>query len=463
MKKIIRHISLIVLVSFLLVMSGCKKFLEVPPPSYQIDSEQVFTSDGTAVSAVAGIYAEMINNSSQFTGGQATLLTGLYADELTFFGSSDKDEFIDSRLTEGRHSTLSGNFWAPAYRNIYTANLCLEKLAKSNSITPGLKNQLIGETKFLRAFCYFYLVNLFGDVPLPLMSDYKINTSLPRTSVNAVYDQIVTDLSDAKQLLLTSYPSPASERIRVNKWAATALLARVQLYRQNWAASEAEANAVINSGSYSLTANLNGIFLKNSTEAIWQLQPVVPGWNTWEGRDILPATSISTPTYIVRPGLLSAFETGDLRKNAWTASRTFSGQTIVYPYKYKVYGNNAPLTEYYTVLRLAEQYLIRAEARAQQGNFTGASADVNVIRNRAGLPSISVSDAATSLMTIEKERRIELLAEWGHRWFDLKRTGKADVVLHALKPATWNSAYQLWPIPINQINANPALVQNPGY
>ena len=453
----------LVLSILLIFLPGCDKFLEVPSPSYQVGSEQVFTNDGTATAAVSGIYSEMMANPSQFTTGQLTLLTGLYSDELLHFGTSDKDEFIDSRLTEARHSTLSAHFWAPAYRYIYTANLSLEKLGKSSTLSNTVRQQLTGELKFIRAFCYLQLVNLFGDVPLVLTSDHSITARIPRSPIASIYNQIVADLIDAKQLLTTTYAAPSTEKIRVNRWAAVALLARVYLYQKNWAAADAEATAVISSGAYQLVQTINQVFLKNSGEAIWQLQPVVPGWNTWEGRDILPATNASAPTYLVRPELISAFENGDLRRNAWIATRTFSGQQINYPYKYKVYGNNAPVTEYYTVLRLAEMYLIRSEARAQLNNIAGAIADINIIRSRAGLASVSFADTATLLAAVEQERRIELMVEWGHRWFDLKRTGKANGLLSILKPATWSPAYLLWPIPNNQISANPALVQNPGY
>ena len=140
----------------------------------------------------------------------------------------------------------------------------------------------------------------------------------------------------------------------------------------------------------------------------------------------------------------------------------FAGSTLYYPFKYKVMsGTN--LTEYYITLRLAEQFLIRAEARAQQGNISGAKTDVNVIRTRAGLPNTTANDKGGLLNAIEQERRIELFAEWGHRWFDLKRTGRATTVLGSLKPATWQPTDELWPIPQSQINLNPSLTQNNGY
>lgn len=445
-----------------LPITSCKKFIEIPPPSYQTGSEVVFTNDGTATSAIIGIYSEMMQNSLPFVSSSTTFHCGMYADELLHYAPIVKDEFINCQLTEESHGSLGTNYWTAAYRYIYTANLCLEKLEKATGLTEGVRRQLIGEAKFIRSFCFFYLINLFGDVPLTMSTDYSINAVLPRTAINIIYSQIINDLLDAKDKLTASYAG-GSEKVRPNKWTATALLARVYLYNGEWQKAEVEANAVINSGQYSLVTNLNNVYLKNSTEAIWQLQPVNVNWNTWEGKDILFASASTPPTYYVNDNLLNSFEPGDNRKTSWIASRNYLSQQFYYPYKYKVYGNNAPITEYYMVLRLAEQFLIRAEAKAMQNNLIGAATDINIIRSRAGLSNMAFATKAEAIIAVENERRHEFFAEWGHRWFDLKRTGRADAVIGALKPATWQPTDVLWPIPISQINANPYLIQNPGY
>jgi len=164
----------------------------------------------------------------------------------------------------------------------------------------------------------------------------------------------------------------------------------------------------------------------------------------------------------LNPQLVNAFESGDKRKSSWTASLVYNGTTYYYPYKYKsiVQGAN---TEYYTLLRLAEQYLIRAEARARQNNISGSQADLSVVRNRAGLPNTTAGDEASLLLAIERERRVELNCEWGHRWLDLKRTNRVDAVIGAIKPATWKPTAALYPIPVGQISLNPNLTQNAGY
>lgn len=462
--KLLHYIKLFFASVLFVSLTGCKKFIEVNPPSNLIVSEMVFRNDSTAKAAISGIYSEMMNNANQFTAGMQTIYTGLYADELYYYSPSTiTDEYFKNEITQATHSSvLSFLFWDPAYKYIYVSNLCIEKLNGSTSVSPAIKKQLIGEAKFIRAFCYFNLVSLFGDVPLITGTDYKENSVMPRSGAGDVYRQMIADLQDSYSSLSSQYP--VIDRVRANKWVAAALLARIYLYQKDWVHAEAFANEVINSGLYKLESNPANVFLKNSREAIWQLQPVNPNNNTWEGNVILAASANATPTYLVTNTLLSSFDSGDLRKTSWINSRLFSGQTIYYPYKYKVYGNGAPLTEYYMVLRLAEQYLIRAEAKLNQDKLNEAIDDINTIRTRAGLPTLNYTlNRDQVISAIEKERRIELMFEWGHRWFDLKRTGRVDAVLHALKPATWQATDQLWPIPINQINANPALVQNTGY
>jgi hypothetical protein len=446
------------IIAIVLQLASCKKFVDVPPPSDQIISETVFNDDGTATAAVLGIYSQMMTSSNQFSSAFVTIYAGMSADEIYNYTAGLDDQFSKNELSPVNGSLLSG-FWQPAYKYIYTANLSIEKLGQSKTVTPSVREKLIGEAKFIRAFCYFYLVNLFGDVPLVLSSDYRLNASLPRTASKNINDQIIADLVDAKNLLTVSYTS--ADKARPNKLAAAALLARVYLYNRQWTNAEQEATFVISSNQYSLPANLKTVFLKNSTETIWQLQPVATGFNTWEGNLLIPFASTATPTYLLSPSLINSFETGDLRKAAWDTVRNFSSQTLHVPYKYKIY-NGSVITEYYVVLRLAEQYLIRAEARAQQNKISEASSDLDAIRNRAGLPSTSVVDQSALLLAIEKERFTELFAEWGHRWFDLKRTGRVGNVLGALK-TTWQQTDTLWPIPLSQINSNPALKQNAGY
>lgn len=444
---------------------SCKKSITVPPPTDFVVSEVIFKDDGTAIGAVTGIYAEMMNNKNnaqQFSSAGVTIYAGMSGDELTHIqpNSSPRSEFIKNELN-GNIPSISALFWDKAYRYIYTANSCLEGLEKSTTLSPGVKNTLKGECYFIRAFCYFYMVNLFGEVPLALTADYRVNMNLGRAPINKIYEQMIEDLVKAKILLSEEYDVTGSNppRTRPNKWAAAALLARVYLYKKDWVNAELESTDVIRSGMYSLKADPETVFSASSSEeAIWQLLPVVATNNTWEGNLLLPVTSTSQPGYILTSSLVNAFETGDKRFTSWVGSRS----TYFFANKYKIRVTNPSAKEYYVVLRLAEQFLIRAEARANQNKTESAAEDINEIRVRAGLDSTTAETKEELLLAIEQERRIELFAEWGHRWFDLKRTNRVDAILDPYKP-TWEPTDSLWPIPIEQIRLNGALTQNQGY
>jgi hypothetical protein len=333
----------------------------------------------------------------------------------------------------------------------------------------------MGEAKFMRALCYFYLVNLYGDVPLELGTDYKVNSLAARMPKAQVYQQMVADLKDAQGLLNGSYPDvtllkTTTERVRPTRWAAMALLARVYLYTGDWPDAEAQADSVIaHSTLYGLSA-LGSVFLKNSTEAIWQLQPVTTGSvsNTSDAVEfILPVSGPSAgfPVYLSNH-VTDSFEAGDKRRTTWVGSVTAGGKTYNYAYKYKVNSAAAAVSEYLMVLRLAEQYLIRAEARVQQGN-TGGVSDLNIIRTRAGLAAYAGPiDKASLLSAILHERKMELFCELGHRWLDLKRTGTANAVMSGVTPGkggVWSGDDELYPLSITDVQEDPHLGQNPGY
>ena len=278
---------------------------------------------------------------------------------------------------------------------------------------------------------------------------------------------------------LTPYDAGLEERVRPTKWAAAALLARVYLYIGDYANAETQATIVTNNSTYyGLLSDLNSVFLRNSKEAIWQLQPINNAGrsNTGEGiLFILPNTGPNTSSYPVYLSnyIVNSFETGDQRKAKWVGSVTPTPpgtNTYFYPNKYKIGAVNTTVQEYPMVMRLAELYLIRAEARAQQNNTTGAVADLNAIRLRAGLPDYSGSTAQTSLLSaILHERQVELFTEWGHRWLDLKRTGTLNAVMGApggvcaVKGGSWSINSQLFPIPFSELQKDPNLVQNVGY
>ncbi|MEI9918159.1 MAG: RagB/SusD family nutrient uptake outer membrane protein [Bacteroidota bacterium] len=452
-----------------MIAISCEQFVSIDPPRTQIVSEAVFQDDQSALSAIKGIYSAMISTTGFADGGGSSLcvLTGMSADELISYSTSpDYNGFYTNTLTAG-NTVLQGNLWALGYKYIFYANTILEGLQNSKGgLSQPTVAQLEGEAKFVRAFCHFYLVNLFGDVPLVTSPDYRVNKDASRIKEGSVYDQIISDLKDAQRLLPSDYSVSTGERIRPNTWAATAMLARVYLYQKNWAEAESEATKIIsNTGLFQLSTDLNQVFLKNSSEAIWQLKPVDPGLNTREG-NLFILKSIPNNVSLTND-FITSFESNDNRFTNWVGSYNSGATVYYYPYKYKIFTGNAPFNEYSMVLRLAEQYLIRAEARAQSGNLAGAVADTDVIRSRAGLPLISTIEPGVSknelLLSIEQERKVELFTEWGHRWLDLKRTDRATPVLSLIKN-DWQPDDALYAIPQVEINNDPNLnPQNPGY
>ena len=455
------NINIIILAASLFFIS-CKKYVEIPPPQNQLVSELVFADDKTANATLAGLYTSFNGYNGQFANVNGSFLPAFAADEFYYaFSTADYDEFRDADLSVGNGRVNS--FWETPYSLIYHANAILEGLETSTGITENARKQFRGEAKFLRAFNYFYLVNYFGDVPLILNTDYKVNTLLPRENKAKVYDAIVKDLLDAQSDLGDAYYT--AERTRVNKAAATTLLARTYLYLEQWANAEAEATKVIGNSLYELLEDPKQTFLKNSRETVWQLQSVnksTAGVNTWEGFSIVPVAAGGRAYYNLYDELIDAFEPGDLRMTSWTNSYITGGNTFHYPYKYKI-RTAATVEEYSMVLRFAELFLIRAEARAEQNNLSGAKEDLDAIRERAELDELpSGLSKEDMLLAVEQERRIELFSEWGHRWFDLRRTGRSLEVLGPIKDGlTTTDLY--YPIPLSAMNTNPNLVQNEGY
>jgi hypothetical protein len=455
-----KHFTIGFILSAVFLIS-CSEFVDIGTPKTQIVRSKVFESDAGARAAVVGIFSQMMSGSSLAGGGlfSATVIGGLSSDEFINHSTSiDYVTLYNNSLTP-LNSAVASN-WNDLYLFIYEANSILEGCEASAGLSKGIRDQVIGEAKFIRAFSYFYLVNLFGDVPLILGTDYRVNSLASRTPITEVYKQIEADLLEAQKLLLPDFSASNNEKVEPNKWAATALLARVYLYQKHWAEAEVQSSAIIDSQVFSLVSNLNSVFLKNSSEAIWQMMPVLPGNNTNEAGQMI---IISTPNrWSLTSSATDVFVPADKRGTSWIGTFTTGGRTYKYPFKYKIRLRDQPITEYYSVLRFAEQYLIRAEARAMQNNVASAVSDLNLLRSRAGVTVVDAAGLTQNdvIVAIERERRAELVGEWGHRWFDLKRWGTIDAVLAPIK-ADWQSKDALFPIPQPDIDANPNLVQNP--
>ena len=460
--KQINSIYIVIVVASIAASSSCKKFVQTDPPKSQLTQNTVFTSDALINGSLNGIYANM-ESSSNYSGGDVAGLTYLGGESSDdFLSASTNDAFYTNNLLPNDYHVL--NFWSTPYQDIYRANAVLDGLASAQGVSMAMLKQAEGEAKFVRAFSHFYLVNMFGDVPLVKTTDYKLNLAAVRTPAVQVYQQIIADLKDAQALLGTDYSAGGGERVRPNKWVATALLARAYLYTGDWANAEAQASTVIGTSLYKLST-IAGAFLKNSSETIWAF-----GRTSGNTNDafVFGATPGASPFLVsIQPSSIARFDPSDKRLLNWIlTTKDYTGATWYYPYKYRN-ASLTPVTEYAIVLRMAEQYLIRAEARAQQNRITGpgsAQQDIDTIRARAGLPGTTATTQSSMLLAVENERYFELFSEWAHRWFDLRRTGRAAAVLSSLKPG-WQSFKELYPIPQSQIDSDPAMAgqQNPGY
>ena len=422
------HIRYILPLSCLLVSLGaCKKFLAIDPIPSQLSASQIFSSDTSATAAIEGLYSQIMESEETIFNGGVTVLAGLSSHELQRTSYSDVESLFRSDSLTSANPDL-GKIYGNAYRYIAQANADIYGLTMYGGTSPAVRAQLLGEARFVRAFCYFYLINLFAAVPLDTISDYPQNSQGLPVPASTIYSYIERELTNAEGLLSTSYAigkAGGIDRSRPNRWTAYALAARVALYRSDWALAESLSDTVIGSGAYTLAVRLDSVWEATSPETIWQMQPVSIQTNTAEGYLFIPSSdSTQPPTYVLDSTLLQSFEAGDQRKVHWIGTKTVAGVPYYYPYKYKVRSGGSPYREYNVVFRLAEQYLIRAEARLQQGNIGGALADLNLIRARAGLPPLLASlDQVQCLAAIQRECWAEFFAEWGHHWLDLKRWG----------------------------------------
>lgn len=480
-----KKIRIFLLLLVLAASQSCEKFVDIPPPPVDISKEAIFSNDQTAISVINSFYGT-------YRSVEIAEYGGLLGDELVHWPGGDENKFFyyTNNVSNGntRNAGNSVPVWEWYWRGIYDLNLVLESVNEGSKLSPGVIKQLRGEAYFNRAFNYFYLAGLYGDLPLVVSSDYKVNMFLPRSPVADVYGLILSDLQQAQQLLspayvnglMTPYTSGIAHRVRPTSWAASAFLARLYMFRGEYAKAEAEATKVINNTALYSLVPLDNVFLKNSREAIFQYQPTGAGENTMDGmRFHLNAApqgfNFDKDTYL-SSYLMNAFEPGDERASKWVGNYNDGSTNYKFPLKYKI-GETTPfvtsvdaITEYTMVFRLAEQYLIRAEARARLNDLPGAIADLDKIRNRAALPLIANTNPGISqpdlIDAILHERQVELFTEWGHRWFDLKRTGKVNSVMSVVTPAKggiWKPEYQLLPLPYNDLLFGRNLNQNPGY
>ena len=319
------------------------------------------------------------------------------------------------------------------------------------------KDNILAQAYFLRALAYFDISRTYGGVPLILDPSESPDNGAgkKKSAYSEVLSQVRSDLEKAVSLFDESIP----DKGRASKWAAYALLSRACLYQEDFASAQDYSSKVIDSGKFSLCENISDFYQRaKSQESIFEF--------IFSSADKLPFYTYYLPSdkggrldYIPNPELSNELmDPSKGGKRSQLINDKGDGVYVISQYA-KQDGSSSIQT-----LRLAEQYLIRAEARLRgsSSDTEGAVADMNVIRERAGLSPIGKADKETLLLALERERRYELAFD-GHRFNDIIRTGRASAVFAPHDPVFSNSDYWVLPFPNNAILADPDLEQNPGY
>jgi tetratricopeptide (TPR) repeat protein len=453
MKLTINYISLLLIV-LILFLSSCRKYLAVQP----VDSvsDQVTIVDATsAQTAVRGAYRTLANDN--YYGSLFQTFGYLPGDNVQWTGSqSIIQQFISHAITADNGNIES--VWGGIYATINIANHVITKVpaVADATLTTALRNQLTGEGYFIRALGYFDLARVWGGVPITLTPTTSPTgkDSVKKSGVAQVYAQVINDLNAADSLL----PLPASQNpVRANRETAWALKARYYLYQQSWAQAENYASQVIaDKNNYSLLTPYNTFFQPASAvatkESVFELEYSVTYPNAHRGYWQPPANG-GTRQWAPNDAFVALVNNPLIGGNrSALVAKTSAGLW---------YGNlyyRSPATDPAYIIRIAELYLIRAEARAQEGKLSDALTDLNAVRTRAGLAASTAVSQADVLLAIENERRIEFALE-PHRWFDLVRTGRAAAVL-----GVTDANKYVFPLPIAEVGlAKGNLPQNPGY
>lgn len=485
--------SLYIILIFLLLSACSKDFLEEKPLG-QLTSENFFLNEDHALQSVNATY-EMLRDFRIHVFSYIAL-TDIISDDADK-GSTPSDGapvLVADEFTLDPGSLIVDDTWQGYYRGVKRANWVIAKVPGID-MDPVLRDRIVGEAKFLRAYFYFNMVRWWGGLPLVLEPLDREDIRIPRASVDEVYNAIITDLIDAAAVLpLRSQYSP-SDLGRITKGAAQGLLAKVYLTRHDYDKTVEMAMAVINSNEYSLEPNYAKIFTiegENGPGSIFEVQAtasLIGGWCQFnQVQSIRPAKGWG----FNRPSddLVRAYEPGDPRREATVL---YVGE-VVPDGSYIVEDNPEMFNERYNqkawvpdserasgqgssqgggnirLLRYSDVILMAAEALNELGRSTDALPLVNQIRDRARgtlppqiLRPIETTNQAELRELIWKERRVELGMEQ-HRWFDLLRTGRAAEVMQAQGKNFIPGKNELLPIPQSEIDlSGGAVSQNPGY
>jgi hypothetical protein len=489
------RIKIFSLVACLAALSSCSKsFLDLHPNT-NLTSDNFYTTEDDYKQAVVGIYGPL-----QTLFNDAYVMGEMRSDNTKYFfntsigggGYQEKYDIAMFNDLPSPNNSVIANKWVSCYSGIARANSVLQRIDNA-AISDSVKKNVKGQAEFLRAYYYFELVQYFGRVPLHLKEVTSIGeTALPQSSVEDVYKQIIADATDAAGLL------PVTQAIagQVTKGSAETLLGYVYMTRKNYPLAE-QSLTTVTQLNYQLLPDYASLFQpnnKNNAESIFEVQYMEGTMGLGNNfayqfgpqtTNSINYTGVSGNTTLIggwnKPtdNLLAAYEAGDKRKGASIANGYTDGDgnfvtyTFVKKYTHPPYAQFNICGDDWLVYRYADVLLLLAEALNEQGKSPDAIPYVNKVRARAGLAPLTVSSQDDVRIAIAHERRIELAFE-NHRWLDLVRTDQATPVMTAFGaglsiPGDVNNKFhyepykQLFPIPQDEINLNPLLVQNTGY
>lgn len=450
----IRYLYFIVL---LLSIQSCEKLVEIDLPNNQINTEDVFKDINTAKAALTDLYTS-IKEAPLFKGGSNGINLDLskYTDDLDAFTENDQ-MFINSIFPSSSPSNL---YWTRAFKNIYAVNSFIHGLNSSEYISDSDKQVLLGEAYLLRVLYFQKLTQLFGNIPYPTTTDYKLNSIIKKKNTDEILNLIEQDLKIAIQFLSDEYRN--QERVYPNKTVAKLVLAQTYLLQKKYDVAEQSAKTILNNPLFKMESDLNKVFKKEAKSTLWQISPnTTSNFAPTADASIYIFTSLPPTSYALSSHLLNNFSNNDLRKVNWIKEVTDGTTSYYHAYKYKNKESNTD--EYYIVFRIEEAYFILMEALAYQNRTAEAVHYLNLIRHRAGLPPLPETLSKEEFINeMLSESRREFFTEGGHRFFDLKRNNKLHI-LKMVKP-NWEDKHALLPIPESEILLNPNLLpQNNGY
>lgn len=488
--------NLILIITVIVSLAACSDDFLDRKPKGNLTAETFFENEDHAVWATNAIYANF--RSWEYCGLPYLGATDIISDDADK-GSTENDGpyllEIDNFQFDATNQIFS-SIWQGHYHTISRANIAINRIPDIN-MNDVLKDRLIGEAKFLRAFNYFRLVQWFGDIPLVLtqLRDDQYFTQ-NRNAKSEIYAQIEKDLLDAIASLPEKSKYKSQDLGRVTKGAAKGILAKLYMLDKKFDRAFTLCEEIINSGEYSLIPNYNHIFLQigeNAAESIFEigavaLQASVVGsgatpYNMVQGVRGVPnlGWGFNRPS----DDLIANYEPGDPRRQAtiiYVGEVLPDGSTIVQDnpeilderYNQKAWVARHPGLQdngpgNIRLLRYADILLLAAEAANEIGNTTKALEYVNMTRKRARgtntfiLRDLTITDRDALRMAIRRERRSELGMEQ-HRWFDLHRWGIQGETMTKVGKTFVTNKHELFPLPQTEIDlGGGSLSQNPGY